>query len=162
MMFKLKPITDKSWLVLSNDGLTRVALLSEQRSGIVLIGKDAKTTFNTRDEVKVFFAEDVFNNIVTDTTEPEIEYFIKGYPVDFNTPFEADSEDEMSKLPLYSKTASSSVFYAAGYYCLNFPKNWMPAFCPKIATLDKYGYDGPYKTEREMKHNLAKLRKCRK
>lgn len=161
-MFKLKPITEKAWLVLADEGLERIALLSEQRTNYVLISKDAKTTFKSREEVNGFFSEDVFNNVMEDLSEPDVEYFIKGYPVDFNKPFEADSEDKISELPMYTKTATSDVTYVAGYFCLDFPKNWMPAYCPKLATLDKYGYKGPYKTEREMKFQLAKLRKCRK
>lgn len=161
-MFKLKPITEKAWLVLADEGLERIALLSEQRTNYVLISKDAKTTFKDREEVKMFFAEDVFNNIMENPKDPDVEYFIKGYPVDFNKPFETDSEDKISKLPTYTKTETSDVTYVAGYYCLDFPKNWMPAYCPKLATLDKYGSDGPYTTEREMKFNLAKLRKGRR
>lgn len=161
-MFKLKPITDKSWLVLADEGLERIALLSEQHTKFVLISKDAKTTFENKEEVKMFFAEDVFSNVVETSKEDEVEYYIKGYPVDFNKPFEADSEDKINDLPMYTKTETSDVMYVAGYFCLDFPKNWMPAYCPKLATLDKYGYKGPFKTEREMKFQLSKLRKCRK
>ena len=164
-MVKLKPITEKSWLVLTDDGLQRVALLSEQKDKLVLIAKGAKTPFANREEVIAFFKEDVFNNLIQQPIKKEnIEHFINGHPVDFDNPYEVKDDSEPAianpNLPLYTKTVKSSVYYAAGYYCLEFPKGWMPAFCPKLSTLDKYQYEGPYKTDKEMKFILTKLRRC--
>lgn len=162
-MVKLKPITDKSWLVLSDDGMQRVALLSQQENKFVLIAKDVKTTFRDKAEVDEFFSEDIFANIVAPKEKKDdIEYFVKGYPVDFDTPYEADPEDQLSELPLYAKTENSKVYFAAGYYCLKFPKGWVGGFCPKFSTLTKYEYQGPYKTEKEMKFVLSKSRRCQK
>jgi hypothetical protein len=161
-MVKLKPLSEKSWLVLSDNGLNKIAILSEQKEKFILIAKDVKTTFDTKDEVSGFFnVGDIFDKIVIEEEKKtDAEYFVKGYPVDFDDPYEADPDDKLSELPLYTKSESSEVYYAAGYYCLKFPKGWLPSFCPKLATLDKYEYQGPFKLEREMKSVLAKLRKC--
>jgi len=35
----------------------------------------------------------------------------------------------------------------------------MPAYCPKLSTLETYEYAGPFKSEMEMRSNLVKLRK---
>ncbi len=64
-MLKVKPITEKSWLVLSDDGLQRVALLSQQEEKFLLIAKDVKTIFQNKAEMTEFFSEDIFANIVT-------------------------------------------------------------------------------------------------
>ena len=161
-MVKLKPITDKSWLVLADDGIQHVALLSEQKDKLILIAKNVKTVFNNRAELQDFFAEDVFKNVVTDEKKEKVEYFVKGYPVDHDSPFEADPAKIKNDLPLYTKTATSTVYYAAGYYCLDFPKGWMHSFCPKLETLETHGYKGPFKTEKEMKFVLSKSRRCKK
>jgi len=161
-MVKLKPITDNSWLILADDGIQHVALLSEQKDKLILIAKNIKTVFNNREELQDFFAEDIFKNVMKDEKKEQVEYFVKGYPVDSVTPFEADPEKIAHALPLYTKTRNSSIYYAAGYYCLNFPGGWMNAFCPKLNTLDTHGYEGPFRTEQEMKSVLTKLRRCKK
>ena len=93
--------------------------------------------------------------VVEDNTKKD--FFINGYPVDFDNPSEVLVKG--NKLPLFSKKATSDVYYSAGYYCLNFPKNWMPAYCPKLSTLETYDYAGPFKTELEMRSHLTKARK---
>jgi hypothetical protein len=161
-MVKLKSLTDKSWLVLADDGVQQVALLSEQKDKLILIAKNVKTVFNNRAELQDFFAEDIFKNIIENNPKEKAEYFVKGFAVDYDNPIEADIAKIASPLPLYTKTATSGIYYSAGYYCLNFPKQWMPAFCPKLATLEKYSYEGPFRTEKEMKFVLTKLRRCQK
>lgn len=154
-MIKLKPITERSWLVLT-DAMDRVGILSEQHDKLVLLIKDGKTIFKNRSEIVEFFNEDIFDNIVVDHKKEVKEYFVSGFPADADNPHEPDVEHE---LPIYSKTETSETYYAAGYYCINFPKGWLTAFCPKAQTLTKYGYDGPYKTESDMKLAYAKLRR---
>ncbi|PWU00476.1 MAG: hypothetical protein C5B52_08770 [Bacteroidetes bacterium] len=121
--------------------------------------KNVKRNFTSKQEINDYFKEDVFSHIVEDEREDEVkrDYFIKGFPVDFDGPFEIVIPG--NSLPLFSKKAGSEIFYSAGYYCLHFPKNWMPAFCPKLSTLQAYEYLGPYKTEKEMRFLLGKIRK---
>lgn len=162
MTVKLKSITESSWLVLGDTEDIRIGLLTESRDKYILMAKGVKTNFLNRKEVNKFFAEDVFQNMIDAVEEPIVkkDYFINGFPVDFDTPNEVIIKG--NKLPLFSKKATSEVYYSAGYYCLHFPKNWMPAYCPKLNTLDTYEYTGPYKSELEMRTNLLKLRKTKK
>ena|ERR1035437_9816890 len=159
MSIKLKPITETSWLVLGDTEDTRIGLLTEIRNQYVLMVKGEKQQFVNRKEVNKFFEEDVFENVVEPVAEENIkkDYFINGYPVDFDGPNEVLIKG--NKLPLFSKKASSEVYYSAGYFCLHFPKNWMPAYCPKLSTLETYEYAGPFKTELEMRQSLTKNRK---
>lgn len=159
MTVKLKPITETSWLVIGDSEETRIGLLTEVRNEYVLMVKGEKKKFINRKEVNSYFSEDVFKNVVEVEAEPEVkkDYYINGYPVDFDNPNEVILKG--NKLPLFSKKATSDVYYSAGYYCLHFPKNWMPAYCPKLSTLETYEYAGPFKTELEMRTSLTKLRK---
>lgn len=158
-MIKLKPITDTAWLVIGDADDTRIGLLTEIQNKYILMVKGEKQQFLNRKEVNKFFDEDIFNNVVENIPDAESrkDYYINGYPVDFDNPSEVFIKG--NKLPLFSKKASSDVFYSAGYYCLNFTKNWMPAFCPKLSTLGTYEYTGPFKNELEMKNSLTKMRK---
>lgn len=159
MSVKLKPITETSWLVLGDVDGNRIGLLSQLRNQYILMVKDVKKHFVSRKEVNEYFNENVFENVIEEPVQQEVkkDYFINGYPVDFETPQEVLIAG--NKLPLFSKKATSEVYYSAGYYCVRFPKSWMPAHCPKLSTLNTYEYAGPFKSEMEMKSNLSKLRK---
>jgi hypothetical protein len=159
MSVKLKPITETSWLVIGDTDDNRIGLLTEIRNQYVLMVKGEKQQFINRKEVNKYFNEDVFQNVVEPTAQEGVKknYFINGYPVDFDSPNEVIIKG--NKLPLFSKKATSDVYYSAGYYCLHFPKNWMPAYCPKLSTLETYEFVGPFKTEMEMRSNLTKNRK---
>ena len=157
-MVILKEITSNSWLVLSEQEQERIGLLSSNPNGFVLLSKGGKLKFAEKADVVEFFEEDIFKKIVQPPKQEEKEYFIKGFPVDFDNPFEADLEDKINKLPLFTKTKTSKVYHCAGYYCILFPKGWTHSFCPKLATLDKYQYTGPFKTEMEMKSHLSTLK----
>ena len=158
MSVKLKPITETSWLVTGDTEDIRIGLLTEIKNQYVLMVKGEKKQFLDRKAVNNYFEEDVFDNVIeqSEATPDEKEYYINGYPVDY-TPYEVILKG--TNLPLISKKPTSEVYYSAGYYCLNFPKNWMPAYCPKLSTLAAYEFSGPYKTELEMRTMLVKLRK---
>lgn len=160
MIIQLKEITDNSWLVMTEKEQEKIGLLSASRTGsYLLLTSSGKMHFANDEEVKAFFEEDVFENVVVTAMAEEKDFFIKGFPVDFDHPFEADTEDTVSELPLYTKTKSSKVYHCAGYYCIKFPKGWTSSFSPKLSTLQKYEYAGPLKTEMEMKSNLSILKK---
>lgn len=159
MTVKLKPITETSWLVLGDAEDVRIGLLTEMRSEYVLMVKGEKRKFLNRREVNTYFDEDVFENVVDTAKEDgtKKDYFIRGYPVDFDNPHEVFIKGK--SLPLFSKKPDSDIYYTAGYYCRKFPEKWVPAFCPKLSTLELHEYIGPFRTELEMKAELAKLKK---
>lgn len=161
MSVKLKSITEKSWLVLGDTEDSRIGLLTEIRDQYVLMVAGAKQQFLDRKAVNKFFNEDVFSNVAEPVVEDDTKktYFINGYPVDFNNPSEVLIKG--NTLPLFSKKATSEVYYSAGYYCLHFPKNWMPAMSPKLSTLNTYEYSGPFKDEISMRLELTRLRKLK-
>lgn len=86
-------------------------------------------------------------------TSEEVVKFIKGYPTATPNPVEVAN----TVLPLYVKTATSKSVMAAGHYIIQF-KNWLPSFCPKYETLEKYPYRGPWATEWEMNIELKRYK----
>lgn len=163
MIIQLKEITNNSWLVITEKEQEKIGLLSESRNGtFTLLSKSGKAKFENEKEVTSFFEENIFDNVIVTALITETNFTVKGYPVDFDHPFEADSEDTVSNLPLYTKTKTSKVYHCAGYYCIKFPKGWTSSFSPKLSTLQKYKYNGPWKTEMEMKSNLSVYKKNEK
>jgi len=63
--------------------------------------------------------------------------------------------DVKNKLPLFTKSEKSKSLYCAGYYIIQFDKGWVKSFCPKLVTLQKYNYKGPFKTSSVMREELS-------
>ena len=64
------------------------------------------------------------------------------------------------KLPLYTKNNRSDSVHSAGYYIVLYPTNgWTRSFCPKLVTLEKYPFKGPFKTKQDMALALKQSRK---
>ena len=63
-----------------------------------------------------------------------------------------------SKLPLYTKTARSKSWYAAGWYQLKTGRRWETVQDPKLILLERYPYHGPFYTEEAAnEHSPAKV-----
>lgn len=65
--------------------------------------------------------------------------------------------DVKRKFGLFTKSKKSKSLYCAGYFCIHFEKGWVKSFCPKLVTLEKYEYSGPFKTEMEMRSELSRV-----
>ena len=72
------------------------------------------------------------------------------------TPFNS-LYDVKRRLPLFTKSDKSKSLYCAGYYTIKFEKGWVKSFCPKLITLERYDYKGPFKTELEMRTELSRV-----
>jgi hypothetical protein len=160
----LQQISDVAWLV--QQGATRVGILNKdvQENFTYITGKEL-VSFKNEDEVRMHFGNmTLIQEQITTSPIKQDAFYIKGFEVKYETPYALDSDhpDYDNELPLYTKIAGSNVYYAAGYYCINFEKGWKPAHGPKLATLTKYGYAGPYKSELEMRQQLKKFNKQRR
>jgi hypothetical protein len=59
------------------------------------------------------------------------------------------------QLPIYSLNEKSKSYYCAGYYLIKHGKNWLTEFCPKLITLNRYEYLGPFHTQEDMRKALG-------
>ena len=82
----------------------------------------------------------------------QLDHDVNGYPAKDKPHNEV--YNAAHGLPMYTKTEKSKCYYAAGYYIIHFDFAWAPAYCPKVITLNRNEYCGPYKTEIEMKEQL--------
>ncbi len=145
-------VPNKSWL-LETDGL-KIGTLNKERSSYSILKDGKKITVGTVKDVKeklgiVFF--DIGNSSKTETKEHSVYDFPCG-----SKPF-GSVYDIRKRLPIYAKSTKSKSQYCAGYYVIKFRKGWVKSFCPKLITLDRYPFHGPFKTEQEMKQMLTRL-----
>lgn len=57
--------------------------------------------------------------------------------------------DIPKKLPLYTKTNKSKSWFAAGWYQVKKGRNWSVVQSPKLILLQRYPYQGPFRTKDE-------------
>jgi hypothetical protein len=62
--------------------------------------------------------------------------------------------DIKRKLHLFTKTAKSKCYYAAGWYTMNQGSETTIEFCPKYIFIQRYKYQGPFKTKEEAENAL--------
>jgi hypothetical protein len=146
-MKKLKAktvIEDKFWIVEQNG--SKIGTLKSTENGYILYNNHNCKEIAYEDLTEFVIEEKKSKTFVNDV--------VYGYPANTEQAHHIDIQDNV---PVFKKTANSSVYVAAGYYCLLFPMGWRPSFCPRVDTLQKYTYAGPFKTESDM--NLALKRK---
>ena len=129
-----------------------------------ITGKEL-VNFDNETQVREHFGNiSLFEQPITEPAQKQDVYYIKGYAVDYPEPhaLEPDHPDYRADLPLYTKIPGRSVYYAAGFYCIRFDKGWKLAQGPKLVTLEKYGFEGPFRTELEARERIRVLNRQRK
>ena len=148
-------VPNKFWIV-QNHG-RKVGTLAKDKKGFVLVTHNDKIHFENVDKVYETFGKDFFEATVTKKIKDSKVLEVYNFPT--STPAYNPLFDVQNNLPLYSKSKKSKSLYCAGYYTIRFAKGWVKSFCPKLITLQRYEYKGPFKTELEMRQVLANVSK---
>lgn len=156
MNVKAKPVlNDKFWIVESNG--ERIGTLSKNDDGYILAKKGDVQVYQNKNQLKkqvgLQFIIDELSNKNTKESHDVHGYPCKGEP--YNSMF-----DIQRKLPLFTKSEKSKSVYCAGYYLIKFNVNWLKSFCPKLITIERNDYIGPFKTEIEMKEKLKHVNRA--
>lgn len=61
--------------------------------------------------------------------------------------------DLQQKLPIYTKTTKSKSWFAAGWYRVKKGRNWSTVQDPKLITVQRYPYQGPFYTKETAEQN---------
>ena len=160
----LQQVSDVAWLV--RQGPRKLGILNKdiQDHYFYLNGKSILKFDDEADVGQHFGNTSIFEEQTKISPIQEDAFYIKGHLIDYETPYPLDinHSDYDENVPLYTKTADSDVYYAAGWYCINFEKGWKRSHGPKYSTLTNYGYSGPFKTEVECRQELKRLNKQRR
>jgi hypothetical protein len=122
-----------------------------------MFNSQAETCFfdNKRQMKKKFGTDIVWSDITPQAPENDEETcMVHGFPtsvIPYNTMY-----DVKRKLPLFTKSDKSKSAYCAGYYIIHFEKGWVKSFCPKLITIERYEFQGPFKTDLEMRQELSR------
>ncbi len=147
-------IPNKEWII-ENNG-KKVGTLSREKKGYVFLSKGIKVQFQDLKE-----AEQVMD-LYLETPCSKIDNKEKNvYGFETKTVPHNPLYDVKRKLPIYTKSAKSISKHCAGHYIIKFPKGWVKSHCPKLITLERYPYRGPFKTEQESRQELTRAHRER-
>ena len=147
-------VANQVWMIKEQG--KKLGTLSKEKRGYAFFKKGSRTPFKDLSAVKQKFGPDLFSNISDDFSlrkTRDYEKFIYDYPCN-SQPFNP-VYNLKKKLPVFAKSNKSKSLYCAGYYVIKFNKGWVKSFCPKVITLERNEFKGPFKTEFEMKQVLA-------
>lgn len=147
-----KPIVDGKFWIVEQDGEKIATLHKKENNKFILSSFNGELMFNKKEELTKQFGKGFFltsNKVKVTPSEPNECH---GHPTSCK-PFNA-MYDVRRKLPLFTKSNQSKSLYCAGYYIIKFDKGWVKSFCPKLITIERYPYKGPFKSEIEMKQVL--------
>jgi hypothetical protein len=136
-------VKNKFWIV-EQDG-EQVATIQTHPTGVTYVFNEQREQFVSismlRAKYKISFDKSKA------AKKPAITHDVSGYPCDhkpFNVLFNV-----AKKLPVYTKTDQSKSFFCAGHYLIKFNVSYVHAYCPKLITLNRYDYYGPFHTKQD-------------
>ena len=143
-MLVAKVIADKQFWILQEDD-RKVGNIEAWNGGYqVRINnqvKQFKTIKLAAKESNIVFAKE-------ETASKPDNTAVHGYPVAgrcYNPVW-----DVVHHLPIYTKTAKSKSWLAAGWYSIKRGRNWKIIQDPKLIALQRYPYQGPFKNKEQV------------
>lgn len=146
---KAKTIIEGKFWILEDEG-KRVGTVALKDNSVCAMISDKPHNFASLEELSEKY--NITFSLTDELAEQTVEMEIYDYPT-AHQPFNALWNVE-KKLPIYTKAIKSTNYHCAGYYIIKFAHGWVKAFCPKLITLQRYTYAGPYKSKFEMMEQL--------
>ncbi|CAB4123226.1 hypothetical protein UFOVP29_385 [uncultured Caudovirales phage] len=141
---KLREFTATSWVAALHG--ERQAMLAKTPTSVLWMTPDGVLEFASMEllqkTVDVKFTMDTLKTEERNTQVTMVGSWPSKHDAVFNI--------ELAPVPTYTKTATSTVRYAAGYWAFLFANGWQGSWCPKQQTLDDYQHAGPFTSKLEM------------
>jgi hypothetical protein len=138
-----KPIVKNKYWIVEQDG-EQVGTLQASPSGISFVKGNDREKFVSikllRTKYNITFAKEQRLKKISD-----ISFDVYGFPCD-HKPFNV-LIDIIKKIPIYTKANRSKSFFCAGHYLVHNGVNYAYTFCPKLITLNRYDFFGPFQTK---------------
>jgi len=142
-----KPILKNKYWIVEQQGFKVATIQAIDDGGFVYVQENKREKFST-----IKLLSKAYNLIFDHGVKKEKalleNHNVYDYPV-INKPWNI-LWDVKHQFPVYTKTSKSKSFYCAGYYIIKFNNGWVKSHCPKFITLNRYLFQGPFKTKEEM------------
>jgi len=154
---KAKPIIEEKFWIVEDEGVRVGTLRKNEMSQFIFSNEQGIKVYHNKKSITKEFGENFFIAKIikeADDSNPKEVHGFSTSTIPHNAMY-----DIQKKLPLFTKSKDSKSLYCAGYYTIRFEKGWVKSFCPKLITLQRYEYQGPFKTDLEMKQVLSRVNK---
>ena len=148
-----KPVVDGVLWVVEQDGVRVGTLHKKENNHYMFSTKHGEMFFNKKSDVTRQFGKEFFLKDIETTVSKVENYECYEYPTKWRP--HKSMYNIRKRLPLFTKSNQSKSLFCAGHYIIKFPKNWVRSFCPKLITIERYPYHGPFRTEEEAKEALS-------
>ena len=144
-MIIAKPVRDREFWILQEDD-RKVGNVEAINGGYVVMLNNTVQQYKTMQMVQQ--RTDIqFEPMTPRQPKSKTAHDVHGYPTASRV--HNAIWDVQKKLPLFTKTAKSKSWFAAGWYRVLKGRAWRVTQDPKLITLQRYKYYGPYMTEAE-------------
>jgi hypothetical protein len=147
MSLTATPVVKNKFWVVEKDG-KQIATIQTSPIGVTYVHNEKREQFVS---IKLLKAKHNISFLKGPSRKKksDISHEVSSYPCD-HVPHNALFNVAM-KLPVYTKTKKSKSFFCAGYYLIRFNNGFVPSYCPKLITLNRYEFRGPFHSKTEMK-----------
>ncbi len=149
-----KPILKNKFWIVEDKGNKIATIQAVDNGGFVYVDTNSRQQFSTikllSKEYNISFDKQTKTKSKLDSTNTE--HHVYGYPIS-NKPWNI-LWDVKHQFGVFTKTNKSKSFYCAGHYIIKFNNGWVKSFCPKLITLNRYPYQGPFMTKEQMQEAL--------
>lgn len=141
-------LKDKFWVV-EQEGV-RVGTIQAVPDGVVFVDTGGRRSARYP-SIRVLGQETKIKieRSSVSSARPRAQGDVYGFPIDtvraYNTLYNV-----VHHAPVYTKTAKSKSMYCAGYYLILQDDVWTESFCPKMITINRYPFQGPFYSREEM------------
>lgn len=142
---KATPVVKNKFWIVERDGEKVATIQAVDEGGVVFVDNEKRQPYASVKSIKNKL------NIVFDRPEKKIiptGNEVYGYSAStraYNCLY-----DVSRRLPIYTKSLKSKSYFCAGHYAIKFNSSWTKAYCPKLITLQRYEFLGPYKSKAEL------------
>lgn len=146
-----KPVVKNKFWIVEQDGQKIATIQAIDEGGFSYVHDDQRELFPSIKLISKKYNIEFVKAEKAKAVKKDI-YDVYNFP----TPHKPHNEvlDVQRYLPIYTKTAKSKSFFCAGYYIIKYSNTWVKSYCPKLITLNRYEYQGPFKTQERMLESM--------
>jgi len=152
-----KPIIENKFWIVEKNGIKFATLRKDEENRFVMSNEQGFEIYDSKESITKKYGKNFFTVKIVKEADDAQPNEVHGFPT--STKPHNTMYNVVKKLPLFTKSEDSKSHYCAGYYVIRFNKGWVKSFCPKLITLQRYEFQGPFKTELEMKQVLSNVNK---
>jgi len=147
MILTAKPVVKNKFWIVEQEGQKIATIQAVDNGGFVYVNDQERKVYPS---IKILsrIHNVVFDPALTEDQTSTAKTSAYGYPVEkkaYNILWNVKHQ-----FPVFTKSKKSKSFHCAGWYKVKLNGQWVETFCPKLITLNRYEFVGPFKDRQEL------------